>query len=518
MRNLKQILLLGTFLVLGCTSSNAQFNPATILEDDCQYNVAGRRNGNDILEYNGDVWEITVYEDLNSNPSIAWSMNNNPTYTLTKLLPTSDVNDPDVVLTLDGNNVVHALVVYYTSGSYILEDYTWNSGYFNLWTPSISFYSAPSLGSSVNIDADYNGNFIIVWEDSGVPYAMTGDVYSGTITSLWNAVPIGKFGTGTFPDVCFSDINNDRVTYCYLGANGHLYVDEDSFGSLATTSLASSITTNPIVNASPSYQHSFLFPRIGCPRPGPMGLPGGDWWTVVVSEHNSVNSFKIRGYTYGSTGLTGPTIYNDSHWRVGSVPSLVTMSCLEPVVSYDNALFMYIGFTMDNSASPVVSGSTEQAIYPVVIPCTDDGQPVSTNYYDVPASSNLHLNDIRGVLSLSGKNGDNVLFSSFYDIFNSIIQSKDVYYPFTSLGSLRSQAIQPIVKNQISYLNSNPSTKIVASVYDMSGKLTLQFKGEYSDFKEKFSNDQLIKSNQMFLVDIFSEDGNINLHEKMFAN
>jgi len=78
MKKLNQILVLGlTFVLFSISFTNAQGIPAST--PDFFYGsspgVNGRATGNDILDYLGDTYEVSVYEDIGGNAGIGFFVN-----------------------------------------------------------------------------------------------------------------------------------------------------------------------------------------------------------------------------------------------------------------------------------------------------------------------------------------------------------------------------------------------------------------------------------------------------------
>lgn len=456
--------------------------------------------------------EVTVYEDLtpNVNPRIVFNYNNGSNMGSCPLTY-YDAYDPDVVLTVDIWGAFHALVVYYSPsvGDFVLEDFSGTTGFGSI-PGTVSFRTSVSYGTSVNIDADYNGYFVIVWDEGGIPYAQVGDVVNGSLAIVLNNVPIGTVGFGTNPDVCLSSATgNDRVIYCYLD-NGDLFVEEDSFFALYTSSVAGTF-------ANPLFQHTpadvYYDPRISCLDPTIGAV--GDWWSVVVLDTDFSTSWQIRGHTYTNLSGVHSDLYNDSHWISGGT-NYTTLPCYAPAVTYDDQGNIFVGFSIDNSTGNF-AGALTWATYPIVVACAPDGYPHGLNYWEEPEATSFNTGDVRDYLSLSGRHGNDVIFSSYYDINNLNVQTKAVYSSIP-WGSLRTQSIQPIANDQLNYLQSNPSTKIIANIYDLSGKLTSQYNGEYGNFNKHILDNLPLKSNQIYLINILSEDGSIKVQKKIYTN
>ena len=71
-----QILVLGlTFMMFSISLTRAQTQPASWNDDSFGAGVNGRATGNDILDYLGDIYEVSVYEDIGGSAGIGYRVN-----------------------------------------------------------------------------------------------------------------------------------------------------------------------------------------------------------------------------------------------------------------------------------------------------------------------------------------------------------------------------------------------------------------------------------------------------------
>ncbi len=213
MKNFKFYFVCGMFILLLCSSTViAQFVGAGVFDIAYNTTINGRATGNDILDYGGDTYEVTVWDDGNTtNPEIGWNVYGGGGGPYSGRIPLGNTNayDPDVVLVIDGNGKIEAVVVYFSGGTYYVESFIYNTG-LNQFQSSTNASTGGGLltfGQSVNIDADYiTSDFIFVYDDgnSNALYAVTGNITSGSVALNNGGTPVGigsQSGVGMFPDV-----------------------------------------------------------------------------------------------------------------------------------------------------------------------------------------------------------------------------------------------------------------------------------------------------------------------------
>ncbi|MEY3311779.1 MAG: hypothetical protein RL348_1112 [Bacteroidota bacterium] len=507
---MKKLLKIGVsvllFVTVPSTFAFSQFTQATINEVSFGLTVNGRATGNDILDKTGDTWEVTVWEDPYYNspglgfryfPSVGSPITNAIS------LAFSDAEDPDVGLTVDSNGDIHAIVVYFSDSqdNYYVEDYIWNSTTFSLNSGPTSFDSQTNFGTAVNIDTDYDGYFVVVWDVSGAPYGITGDVVNGSL-NLNTSSGIGSIGPGIFPDVCLSSQSNDQVYYCFLD-NGNLYVENDSYSSLSS---GTSSATN-INSYSPTSTFSFATPRIGCPNPN---TGNSSDWAMVVSERKTGGPYNILFFANdNSNGLVGPINCNDGSWWSSSGPDITSVDNYSPVVTYDDQGNIFVGWNMDNTGNPLVSLSpTWASIYPVVLLCDFNGPVTNAPYWEVPANGND--GEVRDYLSLAGKNGNDVLVCSYYYNDGSDVETKSITNS-VGIPGLRVWPDTPTESNFSNFINGFQGSNEVLKfeLYDITGRLISTFNStidsEKTDLKSIF-NEPHGFLNQLFILTISSKN------------
>lgn len=453
MKNFIKSVLVSLFILINY-NLKAQFITAIQGNNTFSLSVVGRATGNDILEKSGDVWEVTVWDDVSGNPGLGFNVNSSGTFFNNIALSNNDAYDTDVALTVDGSGDIHAIVVYFSqnAGGYVVEDFVWNTNTFNLNSGPTVFDIQSVFGTAVNVDAEYDGYFIVVWDVSGSPFGITGDVAGGTL-NLNNVISIGSSATGIFPDVCINNRGNDRVTYCYIDASGDLIVDSDSYGNMGTSSTPTNeLTTQP--------NDMFLVPRIACNDASVVG--NAIDWTVVVMDTDVSSAYRIIGYSFNSSNLLNVVEYSNS--TIWAIPGedLKNHESYHPVVTYDDQGSIFVGWNYNNI--PAYTSSTIDSYYPLVVACDYNGNPLF-DYWNVPNS--LSSGEIKDFLSLSGRHGVDVLFCSYYFQDNLDIETKAVYGSIGN-GSLRSQYQNLDIMAIIKY-----NLIVNSKLYDLTGRLII---------------------------------------------
>ncbi len=419
-----------------------------------------------------------------------------------------------MVLTIDGTGDVHALVVYYSNAqnAYIIEDYVWGSSTFSInGSPQFIDYQN-NFESAINIDSDYDGYFVIVWEGQSTQIlGMTGNVSSGAL-SLNSSSYIGSVGSGTFPDVCLSNHSNDSIHYCYL-ESGRLYVDMDSYSSLSM-----GVSANSLINSyTPLCTFAFGPPRIACPNPN---VGNAMDWAMVVSEYKIGTAYNIYMYNNDfSNGLVGPIICNDGTWFTSPpYPDLTSEDNYNPVVTYDDQSNIYVGWNMNNLSTILnTPGATWESIYPIVLLCGVNGPATNAPYWDVPQNGNN--SEIRDYLSLSGKNAANYVLCSYYFNDGSDVETKSVLDSPNNPG-LRthpSSYFENSEQENLSKFKDYDNLNMI--IYELTGRIVMNNTVTYQELLELLNpsiNYQVLMKNKLYLLQISTNDGKFYYRTKRF--
>lgn len=253
--------------------------------------------------------------------------------------------------------------------------------------------------------------------------------------------------------------------------------------------------------------HTYYTTRIACP--GVNVGSAGDW-SVVALDTDGSTDWIITGHNFNSTnGMNSPIIYNDGWWH--SHPALFNEENDFPVVTYDDQGNIFVGWTFNNLSN---NHATTDAIYPIVLQCDYNGDPIANiDYWDVPVS--LSSSDVKNCISLSGRHANDVLFCTYLDDIAQDVYTKAVTGAPAS-GSLKVLSSN----NQSSGLHELYLTNdfmILGKLYDLKGKLLFHYQGSSHDFMK---NTLMILNNRkksVYLIAIISNDGKYVQKTKIFA-
>ncbi len=464
--------------------------------------------GNDILDFNGDTYAVSVWGDASTSPGIAWEVNYSASSysSCTTFAQTTFIFNPDVCLVEDGTDV-YAIVVYWkgsTSNTYYWEPYIWaNSGGWGFQRISSGTFNSASFGTSLHIDGNDNGEFVIVWDDTSPEvYVETGDVLSGPALST-NIVGVSNGGNGYSPDACiFHDGGNNIVHIAYIDNNGDLNVDDHAFSTLASgsaSSLSTQLNTSPLINA-------FYFPRIACPN----STGGGGDWLVVVEDNDGSSDFSITGYTSGTTNT-----YNDG--SAAPYTALNSFANYRPVVTYsDQGTTAWVGWIFDNYSTGSIGGTVD-AFYPIAIECDGQGNVFGTDYWVVPYT--LGTADELDFLSISGRYASDKLYLTYNNVLTSEIWTKFID-PISSATSFRNGNINPSsytafedIYNTLEKDKNNLDYDF--KLIDLTGRQILIESGNAMKIKNLLKELPTIIREGIYLMQLISDDGKVSFNQKI---
>jgi len=356
--------------------------PASIAQTSTSITGTPRQTGNDYLDDGTNKIEFSVWDLTNGSSRFAWNVNGTSSG---GYLGGGNAVDPDVALIEDSNGNIFVLVFYYDASDYRfkLEVRNWTGSSWSSYTGSPFTISTDTYTTGLNIDADDDAHFVLVWDEStnNTVKGLVGEFNSGTITlNPSNAIVVAYNTNGSFPDVCIYGGGSNRITYTYLW-NGHLYVDSNDYNTLLSASNAS---VSQLLDVTPSFVTGGIFydPRIACPN---ANAGSSDEWTVVVLVTDNVYTWDIDSYNYYNGSSYGPTIVN------GPVqPNLMDLTAYEnytPVLSYDNhnPYGINIGWVY-YEPSPTGYGSAV-AHFPIVRTCDVTASPIpysTSEFLEVP--------------------------------------------------------------------------------------------------------------------------------------
>jgi hypothetical protein len=450
------------------TATSAQFTNAVSADNVYSLSTTPTIVNNDILDDGNDIFRVTAFSDaVGPRSGIMWECyfaGNNYSGDLPlnyySVYSGAVVNYIDVSIAKDINsNVIHALAVFSVNSIYgnqwLLEDFIWNGTAF-ISNPSIPQWSIAygNFGTTIHIDANTNGEFIVVYDDAGGNlYHITGILAGGV--NLFSL--INNTAYGSFPDITLSH-DNSNFSYAYLSYidNSILYIDKEYFTTLNTSSFSSpSMISNIGVLVSR--------PRISSPN-----IYGGAFEYEVVFEctNNARTHYEIRGYN--NTAAVG------FKYNIGTfVPGGNTTSVPNhhPVVAYDQYNHVNVGWVLDNS-SGAISGAF-QSHYPIVVPCDNTGTPTVSTYWETPrAGANFGNYFSIPYLALSGRHSltyDSTFFST-YSLTNADFLTKSAI--INSASSLKVADVKKSSTNnlQVFIQAADPLSKYQTTIWNTQGK------------------------------------------------
>lgn len=498
--------------VLYINPANAQWVTANEQEDPVGATpVATRCIGNDILQDGADVFRVSVWSDLNLQPGLHWEVDYQGTTWIasTTYQNTNSIIDPDVSLTTEGGDI-YALVAYhdFSANEYYLDVFTWqNNG--GTWefgiSSSYNFYSG-TLITTMNMDADGYGGFVITLDDNSSVYVVTGGVSGGAAT-FNNGGSAVLIADGSYPDVCvYNDGNSNVVHLTYVEISGS-NLDNLIINLHNQIYLAAGNSTPDLQTSIPPQTTAYDFhnPRIACPAPG----VGNKYDCTVVTEESDGVDYFIVGFN--DANPTTRIFYND-----GALPpldNLVSQSNHLPVVAYDNQDQVWVGWIYKGIDAPT---SPFNAIFPISLRCDFDAQINLTDYLIVPR--NLQNDDQVVLLSLAGRNGDDAIYVTTYNFIYQFWDSDEIYNktitPSFGATSFRTSdagaALNTQDQSEYSNLNKFLGARIMVSVFDAFGRNVLSDHFEFNsmgDWNNRFSGK--LRTNTLYLFRIESANETI---------
>jgi hypothetical protein len=448
------------------TATSAQFTNAVIADNVYSLSTTPTIVNNDILDDGNDTYRVTAFSDaVGPRSGIMWECNFAGNY-YTGDLPLNYysvysgavVNYIDVSIVKD-INVIHALAVFSVNSIYgnqwLLEDFIWNGSAF-ISNPSIPQWSIAygNFGTTIHIDANTNGEFIVVYDDAG------GNVYH--ITGIL-AGGINLFGVmtdsqnSTNPDVTIShDLSGNSYIYMTFINTGILTIQEDYF------SVAMGF---PILNPNSIFNSGIIVSR---PRISSPNIYGGAFEYEVVYEctNNARTYYEIRGYNNASAiGYK----YNIGTFVPGGNTTSVPNH--HPVLAYDQYNHVNVGWVLDNSTG-AISGAF-QSHYPIVVPCDNTGTPTVSTYWETPRpGANFGNYFSIPYLALSGRHSltYDSTFVSTYSLTNADFLTKRAI--INSASSLKVADVKNTSTNnlQVFIQTADPLSKYKTTIWNTEGR------------------------------------------------
>lgn len=479
--------------------------------------VSPYNTGNDILDYNGDNYAVSVSSDL-SNAGLYWNYNNGAQTGYAYFAGgVTDIYHADVCLVVDQVTPfdVHAIVGWYYGGtggipSWYIEDYIWD-GVSSFKYVTSTFVNG-GFGTTLNIDGDDLGNFIMVYDENSTIYALTGDINGGAfnMNNGGNPVPIG-INSGTFPDVSiYSDgiTGNQIVHLTYVDGNNDLNIEYDTYSNIAANTTAFTAWTSPISPGGGGFVISN--PRIASPNSSGVY----DDWTVVWQEDDRTTAYYIKGLNSNAGSLSTIYTYNDGSLTLSNLP-LNDVENWQPVVAYDynTTPTIWVGWNFDNRSGYYNPGGgypdVWASLYPIALKCDNFALPdPSFDYWQVP---NYVTDDLEIYpLSLASRYADSDQLLLTYYLANSTPEVCNKITPSSSATTFKmgSNIGSTLPVNYIG------DEKFSFILYDLKGNKVLEQKGSKHDLIKLQYENKLPAA--MYFLQIISDNGKFNKSQKLF--
>ncbi|MFM7053819.1 MAG: hypothetical protein ACKO0X_01240 [Bacteroidota bacterium] len=483
-------------------SASAQFRDAIV--PGTTYGItpiAAQNTGNDILDVGSTTYSVNVWDDANGpNSGFGWKVGN--VIGFTPIGSGALVTDPDIALVKSNSGTVYALVVFHNGNqsNFVLESYQWNVAQqqFTALLPIV--LATGTFHRSVNIGANDNGEFAIVWDEPGDLVRLA---IGRAQTSIPVIVPIGgapfaDLLPGSQPDVCVyrnSSTGFRQVNVVSKHPGNYLEVDFYRWNDL----------TSGIINPTPYFRSalpdlSYNNPRIACP-PSSGGnqndftivtedTDGNSTWFIKVMNSNMCCQPNFNSYVYNN-GTTGNSPYNTT-----DVPNS------RPVVSYDNAYNMiWVAWDIDNSFGLLTAPGAAFGKFPIALTANKRGRLESqSNYLYVPTGVSFGSNT--NMISVSGHRSSTAFFTymdgnnnqAFFKNNPHVLNTPQLRTTSnTSLGEWIEQ-LQNISKLQVNW-------------FDLSGRIIESQVISAMEINETELKKQFHLRNGIYLLDIRTLDG-----------
>jgi len=535
-----------SYLTIGCMANKSfaqcqSFTAATNSSiGNGQVSSSSGYSGNDARVVTGlNPMEVNVWDDPNTS-GFSSNYNNGvcgSKFTFPNL--SSKYRYPDVALLEDGT-YWYAVVVYGISNAsnydawYVIYQYTPNATCsLSTWTANTPARLLDPNGNNakfdneIHIDADANGNFVIIWDNctgagtnKGIQ-AIAGNRNTGSAPTLCtaNAVLLVSGSNYRFPDVALYASADSYVHYSYLDLTfGTLYVGAVTWADICNTHLT---TNNPTYQSfSHGLGYSFTRPRIAAPPNANSACY--DSWTVVAKYDNGTN-YEIVGWSFKCGTQYGMHTYTDGSMSgspCGGGNKIHVDDNTDPAVGYDNGnTGIMIGW---DSWYSHFTGTCTHCFNPtqsIAITCNTDGSwNTSCSAYYLLLST-YNLNNTARYLAISGRDYNNMAYD-FCDNAYSTNNYKDVAFGACSLRVERA----PILNNDNVQLSPNPFTGELSigfpfdfaqvKVFDLNGNALLNEGGNETEINLSVNKLTINLPKGVYILKVATQDGSDFVNKK----
>lgn len=374
-----------------------------------------------VTKVSNDTRIIDVVAWDGSNPGFSYKLPSGSTFSVP--LP-AGFSKPDVAVAYPGSSITgdtYIIIVGILGSNFVCYRYVLPYG---SSTVTLSYSNTAGIGTgsmlpSINVDADFNGNFAVA---AGNPNGAI-RVYKGTFTTLTTPAPWAVVGTlpvntGQSTDVCLNNSSlatptNIRVSYLDGAAT---YVQTNSI-PFAGGAFSGAATIAPVI-AGINYKN----PRIACPMVDQCSTAVADHFTVVYNKVNGSSS-DICQYNSNPDGTTNTVVATGGIAPFPS-PALSATTAGSPVITFAKNLMNYcyaaaaISWEMTGSSpNPLVAERINTNGTPYVPPVMPPDPP---SYLGIAPAAATGAR----CLAMAGKNGNNIVQISYW--YSGIIYNKTV--------------------------------------------------------------------------------------------
>ncbi|MFZ9943893.1 MAG: hypothetical protein ACO3O0_09805 [Bacteroidia bacterium] len=462
--------------------------------------ITALNSGNDIIDVGNTTYSVNVWDDSNGpNSGFGWKVGN--VIGFTPIGTGSLVNDPDIALVKSNSGTVYALVVFHDGNQsrFVMESYQWNVAQQQFTALLPITLSTGTYHRAINVAANDNGEFAIVWDEPGDLVRMA---IGRAQTSIPTILPIANspfldLMNGSMPDVCFyrnSVSGYKQIDVVFRHPFGYLEVDFYRWSDLLSGA------NNPIAYyRSPMPDLAYQIPRIACPPAQGSNqndftvvtedTDGNSTWLIKVINSNMCCQPNFNAYVYND-GTTGNSPYNTT-----DVPNN------RPVVTYDNLYNMiWVGWDIDNSFGLLTAPGAAFGKFPIAMTANKRGRlETQSKYLYVPTGVSFGVNS--NLIAVSGSRSSTALFT-YMDGNNNQAYFKNNPHILNTPQLRTSSNI-----NLGTWLEQVRNNQLKVTWFDMSGRLVKSDVLPAGSYHDKEITGHFLLESGIYLLDIQTTDG-----------
>lgn len=357
-----------------------------------------------------DIKTMQVVAWDGSAPGVYYNMPGPGGATGILLLPTN-LQEPDIVISSTSSSTnIYLLVAGKQGNQFVVLRYAWTGSGFSPAPFNAATIASGPYPSTINIDADFNGNYAVVMAHSnGAARVFHGDNASLSTPSL---IPNGTLpaATGMHFDVCLNSIGFGSVPgnihISYVAVDGsRVYANSIPF---AGTTFGGTVVAAPSVSGV-TYRH----PRIACPYTEPC-TGAGDLFAILYHKTAATGNDICQ---YNSHPVLGINTVNLTS-GVAPFPTPAMPTVLDaPVIAFEKSLA-----TLGSCQAGTISAWLMQGASPAAL----IGEKVNTNGTPFPLSPSAYYTVTPGTTAyrcpaVAGRHDGKCIFSYWDPVSNNIL-------------------------------------------------------------------------------------------------